>query len=268
MREMVGPPQLPLTPGPSPGARGESADTGDRKGVRQLPFALLPSPARRGQTGRRVLVIVVSLLVGACQQQMSKQPYYRPLEKSRFFADGRSARPIPAGTVPRNRPLAGSPLASGQAPGYADNVVSADVPPTQRMQFVSEFPFQMTVADLSRGRERFEIFCAACHDPLGTGHGKIVERGYLEPPSYLTDNSRGFERVGIRRSLREVPVGYFFHVITEGFGGMPAYRSQIPPADRWRIAAYIRVLQFSQNVPLGSLPAAEQTQMRHDLERK
>jgi mono/diheme cytochrome c family protein len=199
---------------------------------------------------------------------MSKQPYYRPLEKSGFFADGRSARPIPAGTVPRGRPLAGSPLTSGQAPGHADDVVAAQIPPAERMQFVEEFPFQIRAGDLSRGRERFEIFCAMCHDPLGTGHGKIVERGYLEPPNYLTDNSRGFERVGIRKSLREVPVGYFFHVITDGFGGMPAYRSQIPPEDRWRIAAYIRVLQFSQNVPLSSLPAAEQTEARQRLEHK
>jgi mono/diheme cytochrome c family protein len=213
-------------------------------------------------------LIAVALFVGACQQEMSKQPYYRPLEKSSFFADGRSARPIPAGTVPRGRPLSGSPLSSGQVPGHADDVVAAQIPPAQRMQFVGEFPFQMTVTDLSRGRERFEIFCAMCHDPLGTGHGKIVERGYLEPPSYLTDNSRGFERVGIRKSLREVPVGYLFHVITEGFGGMPAYRSQIPPADRWRIAAYIRVLQFSQNVSLGSLAATEQDEVRQRLERK
>jgi mono/diheme cytochrome c family protein len=199
---------------------------------------------------------------------MAKQPYYRPLELSTFFADGRSARPIPAGTVPRGRPLSGSSLTSGEAPGHADDVVATQVPPAQRMQFVDEFPFQVKAADLSRGRERFEIFCAMCHDPLGTGHGKIVERGYLQPPNYLTDNSRGFERVGIRKSLREVPVGYFFHVITEGFGGMPSYRSQIPPADRWRIVAYVRVLQFSQNVPLSSLRPAEQADARHDLERK
>ena len=42
-------------------------------------------------------------------------------------------------------------------------------------------------------------------------------------------------------------MGYIYGVITEGFGIMPDYSSQIPPMDRWRIVAYVRALQLSQH---------------------
>ena len=63
--------------------------------------------------------------------------------------------------------------------------------------------------------------------------------------------SRGFNFYGQNLTLREVPVGYIFEVITKGYGGMPDYASQIPVPDRWRIAAYVRTLQLSQNAPGG-----------------
>ena len=108
---------------------------------------------------------------------------------------------------------------------------------------VDEFPFPATRAVLEQGRNRFMIYCVVCHDPLGTGRGKIVERGYTQPPSYHIER------------LRTVPVGHFFDVITNGYGSMPDYKQQIPPRDRWAIAAYIRALQLSQPCPVGDVPA-------------
>jgi len=114
------------------------------------------------------------------------------------------------------------------------------------------FPFPVTAEVVSRGRQRYEIFCAMCHGPVGQGDGMIVRRGYRQPPSYHEDR------------LRRAPVGYFFRVMTEGFGAMPPYKSQVPVQDRWAIAAYIRALQLSQtnlrSAPAGSAPAEGQNE--------
>jgi mono/diheme cytochrome c family protein len=107
--------------------------------------------------------------------------------------------------------------------------------------------------ELERGRQRFEIFCAVCHDPTGNGNGKIPERGYTKPPSYITDYSRGFERRGYKVLLRDAPVGYYFEVISKGEGAMADYSAQVTPEDRWKIIAYIRALQLSQHAPLDTL---------------
>ncbi|MBI2822640.1 MAG: cytochrome c [Acidobacteria bacterium] len=116
--------------------------------------------------------------------------------------------------------------------------------------FSPEFPFPVTREVLERGEERFNIFCAVCHDRAGTGNGMIVQRGYRHPPSYHTDR------------LRHAPAGYIFDVITNGFGAMPDYASQIPPRDRWAIVAHIRVLQLSQNARLEDLPAEAKRQLQ------
>lgn len=138
--------------------------------------------------------------------------------------------------------------------------------------YVNEFPFPITRDDLARGQERYTIYCAVCHGPLGNGQGKIWERGYLTPTSFHTVKvgtdeidlkqprdlplgySRGYGLWGIKIPLRDVPIGYYFEVITKGYGGMPSYSAQIPPADRWRIIAYIRVLQFSFAADKSLLP--------------
>lgn len=226
------------------------------------------------------LVVVASALLPACQQKMARQPSYRPLEQTAFFADERASRPLMPGTVPRGVPVAGSPLASGRTEARAaaavagaaavGNVLGALAQGARAAdpasEYTSIFPFPTTVADVERGRQRFTIFCAVCHDAVGSGNGIIVQRGYLRPPNLATDFSRGFERLGQRLLLRQAPVGYFFEVMTRGFGAMPDYSSQIPVEDRWRIAAYVRALQFSQNARLLDLPAAEREAARRALE--
>src|SRR5262249_41596217 len=147
---------------------------------------------------------------------------------------------------------------TSNAPAKADAIDSVE-------DYVKTLPIPLSSDLLERGQERFEIFCAVCHGDDGTGNGKIVERGYTRPPNYVTDRSRGFERKGVRILLREVPIGYFFEVISKGYGAMPDYESQIPPADRWSIAAYVRALQFSQHLRLSNVPENERDEIRTRL---
>ncbi|MFL5340733.1 MAG: c-type cytochrome [Gemmataceae bacterium] len=183
-------------------------------------------------------------LLPACQQKMADQPNVRrPLRPSAFFSDGRSARPLEADTIAR-----------GQLPDETSTGREGD-------EYVTVFPFEVDDAVLKRGRQRFDIYCAVCHDHAGTGFGKIVERGFTRPPNFHTDLSRGFKLRGKDLSLREVPVGYVFEVISNGFGAMPDYASQVPPRDRWAIVAHVRVLQLSQHFPQGRLSGDEQAKI-------
>jgi hypothetical protein len=176
---------------------------------------------------------------------MAEQPnIHRPFKPSTFFDDGRSERPFLPDTVARGNLRDDSHFFSGKV----------------NNEYVKLFPFPVSEEVLARGRQRFEIFCVVCHDPIGTGNGKIVQRGYTRPPNLQADLSLGFRLRGQDVPLREAPVGYFFDVITHGFGSMPDYREQIPPRDRWAIVAHVRVLQLSQNFPLNDLPKEEREQ--------
>jgi hypothetical protein len=161
---------------------------------------------------------------------MYDQPRYKPYAASSFFADGKSARALPAGTVPRGFLREDRHLHRGM---------------TDDTTFARSFPAPVTRATLDRGRERYNIYCTPCHDYVGTGRGMVVRRGFKQPPSFHQDR------------LRDAPVGYLFDVMTNGFGTMSSYATQVPAGDRWAIAAYVRALQYSQNAKLAELPAAE-----------
>lgn len=280
-------------------------------GVGIVPLAALQRRATPRAAIRRGWLFPVGglLLLGAgCQQKMAEQPYYKPYEASEFFADGRSARPLEPGTVHRGQSHDDSPIATGLTPEewgrfYAkaaapkpkdpqalpptpiedrENAIGAPrvdprVAGTPKV-YVDEFPFAMTAADLKRGQERYTMYCAACHGPLGNGKGKIWERGFLKPTSFHTAKveeseppespgtiplgfSRGYARWRVDIPMRDVPVGYIFEVITKGYGGMPDYSMQLKPDDRWRVAAYVKVLQLSQHAEVGKLPEAVRGQV-------
>jgi mono/diheme cytochrome c family protein len=178
---------------------------------------------------------------------MAIQPRYNPLQPSAFFEDGRSARPLVPGTI-----------AQGQLREdvhFYTGVKTMKASLNELPVYFDTFPLQAAELPrmLRRGQERFNIFCSVCHGQLGSGDGMIVQRGFTHPPHFATDVSRGLKLRGLTVSLRDAPVGYFFEVITKGYGAMPDYASQIPPVDRWAIIAYVRVLQYSQNVPFDQL---------------
>lgn len=201
-------------------------------------------------------------VIGGCQQKMASQPSYRPLVRSRFFADGRASRPLVAGTIARGTIEVDPALTSGRKVVDVPTVPPAESgsqsPPPAGIrpdEFVAEFPFAITANILARGQDQYTVYCSVCHDANGDGNGRVVQRGFTKPPSYITDNSRQLARSGFQVPLREVPVGYLFDVATNGFGAMADYSMQVSPRDRWAIAAYIRTLQLSQNIRLDELPA-------------
>jgi mono/diheme cytochrome c family protein len=172
-------------------------------------------------------MIVVVATGAACRQDMHDAPRYDPLEASSYLPKGSSAQPLVPGTVPRGHLDDNEALFAGKAAGKL-----IDAPPKT-----------MTRADLDRGQQRFDVYCAPCHGRTGEGNGMVVQRGYKQAASYHVER------------LRQMPIGYFYDVMTNGFGAMPDYRTQIPVEDRWRIAAYVRVLQVSHSATAADVPA-------------
>ena len=167
------------------------------------------------------------VFVAGCRQDMHDGPRYEAFEASTTFADGRASRNAPAGTVARGWLREDEALYTGKVNGQA----------------VDEFPFAIGAAELARGQQRFNIYCTPCHGRLGDGNGMVVQRGLRQAASYHQDR------------LREEKVGYFYDVITNGFGAMQGYAEQIPVRDRWLIVAYVRTLQLSQHASLEDVPA-------------
>jgi mono/diheme cytochrome c family protein len=178
----------------------------------------------------RILISISALLVLAlagCRDDMHNQPRYKPLAATDFFGDHRSARPAVEGTIARDH------LRIDEA-RYVGKVNGEDV---------TEFPIPIAKADIERGQERYNIYCAPCHSRVGDGNGMVVLRGYRQAASFYSDK------------LMNATVGHFFDVISNGFGAMPSYASRITPDDRWRVIAYVRALQLSVSAKLNDVPA-------------
>lgn len=181
----------------------------------------------------RLLPLIAALLLSGCGRNMYDQARYESYEPSSLFADGTSARPIPEGTVSRERGAIAESFFTGQ----------------DENGLLTELPIPLTQAVLERGQERYNIYCAVCHYS-GDGGGIIVQRGFVRPASFHEPR------------LRAAPVGYFYNAITNGFGRMYSYASRIPPEDRWAISAYIRALQLSQSATVADLPADLQARLQ------
>jgi mono/diheme cytochrome c family protein len=175
------------------------------------------------------LGLVAILAFAGCRQDMHDQPRFKPLAQSDFYADLRSARPPVEGTVARGQLHEDTYFYTGKMGNNPGDYM----------------PFAVNQEVLARGRERFNIYCAPCHSRTGDGNGMIVQRGFRQPPSYHTER------------LRKAPLGYLFDIMTNGFGAMPEYASQIPVHDRWCIVAYIRALQLSQDATQADLPSGQ-----------
>ena len=172
------------------------------------------------------LLMAVSLLfLSGCgntlRQDMANQPRQNPLSPSDFFQDGRSERPLVENTVVRG--------------SIEDDKLA--VPKESNV-----YPLPLTMALLERGQDRYKIFCSPCHGLQGDGQGMVTLRGMKHPPSYHQER------------LRNVPNGYLYDVIVNGFGAMNGYSAQLTPPDRWAIVAYVRALQVSRNAHVAELP--------------
>ena len=186
--------------------------------------------------GKIVALLVVALAAVSigCRQKMAEQPYYDPYEQTDFFADGSSARQPVEGTVARGHLWVDDHLYTGKVGG----------------ELVRTYPFPINEDVLERGRERYEIFCTPCHGGSGRGNGVVVRRGFRPPPSFLDPK------------FDDIAVGHYIDVMTNGFGAMPSYAAQVPPEDRWAIAAYVEALRLSQSVTIDQLPPDRQSELR------
>jgi mono/diheme cytochrome c family protein len=175
------------------------------------------------------LLAFVALLMAVvgCRQDMHDTPRYEAYEASPSLTDNRASRTPPAGTVARGWLREDEALYTGKIDA----------------QFVDQFPFAISRQDLVRGQQRFNIYCTPCHGRLGDGQGMVVQRGLRQAATYHQDR------------LRQEKVGYFYDVITNGFGAMQGYAEQIPVRDRWLIVAYVRTLQLSQHASVDDVPA-------------
>lgn len=179
----------------------------------------------------------IGLFASGCHTDMWQQPKYQnpmQMEKdgARVFSDGMVSRPLVKGTVARDHLREDDAFFTGFENG----------------KLVTEFPIPITKEVLLRGQDRFTIYCVPCHGQLGNGKGMIAQRGFeLRRPvgNYHTDR------------LRKMPIGHFYDVITNGYGAMFSYASRVEPQDRWAIAAYIRVLQYTQNSRVSDLTPEE-----------
>lgn len=181
------------------------------------------------RAGASLLILcVIAMTFTACRKGMVDQQHLKPLAEDHFFFDDRGSRAPPAHTVARGELRADEQFFTGKIGN----------------QLAATFPMPVTRQMLSRGQERFDIYCAVCHGSSGGGNGMIVQRGFPQPPSFHDQR------------LRDAPPGHFFDVITNGYGVMYPYASRVSPEDRWAIAAYVRALQLSQHAaPSDAEPA-------------
>jgi mono/diheme cytochrome c family protein len=209
-----------------------SALLSSRGGAGFQPAAWLSPGAR--PTILAVSTLLLLLTTAGCRMDMHDQPKYIPLRPSSFFGDGRSERPLVEGTVARGHLNEDEAFYTGKGPDG---------------KFLDPFPFPVTKDVILRGQQRFTIYCTPCHDPDGNGNGMVPQRGFRHPPSYHQDR------------LRQVPNGYIFDVITNGFGAMPSYAGSIQPADRWAIVSYVRALQATEMATLSDVPPDARAQL-------
>ena len=208
----------------------------------------------RPSSGFLLFAVCCLLFTASCRRDMQDQPKMKPYRSSSFFRDGLSTRPPVAGTVPRGFLNEDSEYFTGKKAGRTSGATTSGPQPgttsanaTGAAAFpddVEVFPLPVTDELVARGRERYDIFCSACHGFTGRGDGMVVRRGFRRAASFHDER------------LRAAPVGHYFDAMTNGWGAMPSYSHQISVKDRWAIAAYIRALQLTQPEPQGSAPAA------------
>jgi Cytochrome C oxidase, cbb3-type, subunit III len=187
-----------------------------------------------------MLIGLAALACAGCRQDMHNQPKFIPQRSTTFFADGRSVRPQADHTVARGQLDQDSFFYTGLMDGKE----------------LDALPMPVTMSMLARGQERYNIYCTPCHSRVGNGAGMIVQRGY-KPAGNFHD----------ARRLAE-PLSHYFYVMTNGYGAMPDYSSQLPPTDRWAVAAYIRALQISQDSNQASVPAGVRIENLKDIAQR
>ncbi|MDP2137923.1 MAG: cytochrome c [Candidatus Didemnitutus sp.] len=176
---------------------------------------------------------------------MDRQAHYKPQAGSKFFADGRTDRPTPAGTVPRGRSETGEAdpafLRADDAHYLGKNADGS---------FVTGFPIAVSETLVKRGQDRFMIYCAPCHGAVGDGNGITKQYGMVATPTFHDDR------------LRQMAVGELYQTITNGKNTMQSYGDKLVPDDRWAVVAYVRALQRAQHGSINDVPLEQRGELK------
>lgn len=202
------------------------------------------SSTRDRRWGSALLVLAITMAIAGCRQDMHDQP------KLKTYREGADRAPV-EGTVARGalKDDALTPKVVATVAPATVTSATATGAPSAAVKVVDDFPFAITAEVLARGQNRFNVYCAPCHNVLGDGNGMIVQRGFRRPPSYTEDR------------LRNTPASHFYDVMTNGFGAMSSYNDKLSPEDRWKVAAYIRALQLSQRATVDDVPVADRPKL-------
>lgn len=190
--------------------------------------------ACRGQVSEQSPIVII--------RDMHVQQKYRPQDRSAYYQDTRSMRPLPAHTVSRELGSIDPEVETGIVEGtrnYVDRIPQAALATIRHRTNDGRWIEGMEGA-VARGRERYNIYCAPCHSPVGDGAGIIWARSRIAGYQYPQPASLHDERI------RHSPDGQLYATIRNGVRNMPGYASQIPTSDRWAIVAYVRALELSQ----------------------
>lgn len=201
--------------------------------------------ARAGKLLRRALPVLAaaSAFAAGCDENIlnpmaDRQPRAKAYKQSAFFADGLSMRAAPEGTVPRGRVTHNRALTLGRTADTGPMQMDGERTPN----FVSAIPVTLTPQLLAVGKKRYDIICGTCHGPVGDGDSIVARQMSLRPPPSLHEHP-------------ERPAGYFYEIISKGFGLMASYAAELSIEERWAVVAYIRALQLSQRVSIDSAPS-------------
>ena len=176
---------------------------------------------------RLALLVACLAACDADLQRMVDQPRYTAYEACSVCPEGTIMMQPPDGTGARD---------GQQAAGEAGRTAPGG-------DYLPRIPIALDMSVLARGRNRFDIYCAACHGRLGNGLSQVAENMVLRKPPNL-----------LAPPYTTYPPGRMFVVITEGFGLMRSYANELPAADRWAVVAYLQALQLSQHVATRELP--------------
>jgi mono/diheme cytochrome c family protein len=178
----------------------------------------------------------------------------RPQTPSDFFADGRSSRVRPDGTVDQSQPyeINGQMVLVNGKPVYPYEDAPMNTGRiTGTTNFIDTSPLAMTRQLLDRGQERYQIYCLPCHGPAGDGKGITGKYGMVSMANFHDER------------LVKMGDGEIFHTMSDGkLPLMPAYGALIPVEDRWAIIAYVRALQRSQLATADDVPETKRADFK------
>jgi mono/diheme cytochrome c family protein len=186
---------------------------------------------------RPALALGALALLAGCEalDPMITQQKVKAYRESEFWSDRLSMRPPLPGTVAREDVLPPEVATGRGADGKA----------------LPRGPLPLTRELLLTGKKRFEIHCAVCHGFLGDGVSLVARNMSLRPPPSL-----------LARPAQ--PDGWYFQIVSEGFGVMPSYASVLPVEERWAVVAYLRALQLSQAARADELPAEDRARLERE----